>query len=117
MLLTSVPFTLAATVSLWVGHRSEAANERPMHIAIPWMTAGFVFSWFPALVARSATLGFLSLTVGITGANHFGRAPVLWVLRIADALPFMPTSVGLSVRHTPFLQPNNILIIDRNDGS
>lgn len=76
VLLTSVPFTAAACCSLWVGHRSEASGERIMYIALPWMAAGFVFSWFPVMVAHSKVMGFVSLTVGITGA-YSGVAPLL----------------------------------------
>jgi ACS family tartrate transporter-like MFS transporter len=99
VLLTSIPFTLAAVSALWSGHHSQATGERHMHVAIPYMIGGAVLSLFPLFLENYRVVSFLCLVVAIVGA-YCGGAPTLALVTstvsgpaVALALPFF-NSVG-----------------------
>ena len=56
---------MAAIISFVIAHRSQRMNEKIMHISIPFMVAGAVYSLVPLAVSYSPVLGFMCLTVGV----------------------------------------------------
>ena len=76
VLLTSIPFGLAAGLSFVVAHRSQKSGEKILHIAVPWISAGLIVSWFPLVVGQSVLAGFVVLTIGIIGV-HASSAPLV----------------------------------------
>jgi ACS family tartrate transporter-like MFS transporter len=99
VLLTSIPFTLAAVSALCSGHHSQATGERHLHVAVPYMVGGAVLSLFPLFHDHHQVYAFLCLVVAIVGA-YCGGAPSLALVTatvsgpaVAIALPFY-NSVG-----------------------
>lgn len=55
VLLTSVPFGLAALASLALAHHSDHSRERVLHLALPFLVTGVVLAAFPAMVRHRQT--------------------------------------------------------------
>mmetsp|Transcript_32572 Transcript_32572/g.71901 ORF Transcript_32572/g.71901 Transcript_32572/m.71901 type:complete len:559 (+) Transcript_32572:67-1743(+) len=86
VLLTAIPFALAAGFSFIVAHHSQREGEKLLHISVPYVVAGIVYSFFPWAVAHSALLGFTCLTVGVMGV-YSGSAANLALLQELSAGP------------------------------
>ncbi|GAX80809.1 hypothetical protein CEUSTIGMA_g8245.t1 [Chlamydomonas eustigma] len=65
VLLSSLPFLATAVTALLLGRSSQARNERALHIAVPYLTAGLLFLVLPLLHLMSVVLVFTGLTLAI----------------------------------------------------
>eukprot|EP00798_Chlamydomonas_sp_ICE-L_P007377 gene7377-501_t len=70
--LCSVPFLASAIFTLWLGHRSQAKGEKALHLAVPYLVAGVLFTIFPFVTPASPMVALVILCVVIsctTGSN------------------------------------------------
>ena len=70
VLLTLIPFGLAAAASLALGHSSEVTHDRKLHIALPLLLGGAVFALMP-LFLRLGLLAaaFACVTAAVVAAD------------------------------------------------
>lgn len=69
VLLTSVPFGLAALASLALAHHSDHKRERVLHLAIPFMIAGLLLAAFPAMVRFSTPVVVVCDCCGVSSVD------------------------------------------------
>ncbi|KAG2440714.1 hypothetical protein HXX76_003571 [Chlamydomonas incerta] len=65
VLLTGIPFACAAVMSIWLGRRSQARNERSLHLAVPYLTAGLLLASLPRLAAASPPLALAAVSIAV----------------------------------------------------
>ncbi|MEW5307544.1 MAG: hypothetical protein WDW36_009932 [Sanguina aurantia] len=94
VLLTSVPFGLAALASLALAHHSDHSRERVLHLALPFLVTGVVLAAFPAMVSASLGLGFVALTFGVIGV-YAGAGIALSLLSELAAGPSLVAALPL----------------------
>jgi MFS family permease len=79
VLLTALPFTVAAAAAVAVGHSSQRRGEQRWHICAPLLLGGCVFSLLPLAVGASVPLGFLCLTFALVAADATTGPLWAWV--------------------------------------
>ncbi len=79
VLLTAIPFGLAAVTAVALGHSSEKRDERRLHISVPLLVGGAVFAFMPLLLRISIVAAFISLTAAVVAADATTGRCGLWL--------------------------------------
>ncbi|KXZ42776.1 hypothetical protein GPECTOR_119g407 [Gonium pectorale] len=94
VLLTALPFALAAAFGMALAHSSQRRGERFLHIALPYIIAGSVLVCYSGAATRSPWLGFAALSLGVVGV-YGGSGPSLSLLSELAAGPGLVVALPL----------------------
>ncbi|KAG2451071.1 hypothetical protein HYH02_004339 [Chlamydomonas schloesseri] len=94
VLLTSLPFAVAAGAGMALAHSSQRCGERFIHISVPYLLTGAILSLYSVAADRSPWLGFAALGLGIVG-NYCGSGPGLALLSELAAGPGLVVALPL----------------------
>eukprot|EP01026_Neomeris_dumetosa_P053565 TRINITY_DN4783_c0_g2_i3.p1 TRINITY_DN4783_c0_g2~~TRINITY_DN4783_c0_g2_i3.p1 ORF type:complete len:325 (-),score=27.29 TRINITY_DN4783_c0_g2_i3:408-1382(-) len=83
VLLTAIPYTLAAFCTIFNGYHAQKTQENRLHILIPYLLGGIAFAFFGILKNVSVVLGFLVLIFMVVGSQIPG--PCVLKLLCANA--------------------------------
>ncbi|PNH10102.1 putative metabolite transport protein NicT [Tetrabaena socialis] len=86
VLLTALPFALAAIGGMCLAHSAQRVGERFIHVAVPYMVTGVALTTYSAAADRSPWLGFMVLSLGVVGV-YCGSGPCLSMLSELAAGP------------------------------
>lgn len=66
VLLSAIPFFCTAVVAVLLGRSSQARGERSLHLAIPYLIAGWLFFLMPLIQSMSPVLALIALCIAIS---------------------------------------------------
>lgn len=65
IILTAVPYTIAALAQLGLGYSAQRHSELKYHTAVPYLVGGLFIALLPVLNDVSAVLAFLALAIAL----------------------------------------------------
>ncbi|GLC36236.1 hypothetical protein PLESTB_001365400 [Pleodorina starrii] len=94
VLLTALPFALAAACGMLLAHSSQRTGERFLHISMPYIITGGALTLYSRAASRSPWLGFLALSLGVIGV-YCGSGPSLSLISELAAGPGLVVALPL----------------------
>ncbi|GIL77954.1 hypothetical protein Vretimale_6517 [Volvox reticuliferus] len=94
VLLTALPFALAAAGGMALAHSSQRSGERFLHISMPYIATGCILALYTRAASRSPWLGFLALSLGVVGV-YCGSGPSLSLVSELAAGPGLVVALPL----------------------
>ncbi|GLI63121.1 hypothetical protein VaNZ11_006027 [Volvox africanus] len=94
VLLTALPFALAAAGGIALAHSSQRSGERFLHISMPYIVTGGILTLYTRAASQSPWLGFLALSLGVVGV-YCGSGPSLSLVSELAAGPGLVVALPL----------------------
>ncbi|GIL50120.1 hypothetical protein Vafri_6431 [Volvox africanus] len=94
VLLTALPFALAAAGGMALAHSSQRSGERFLHISMPYIITGGILTLYTRAASQSPWLGFLALSLGVVGV-YCGSGPSLSLVSELAAGPGLVVALPL----------------------